>query len=90
MVGVVQDITARKRVEIALMTRTQHFDAVRAVSAEITRELDLKRLLGLIVDRAMALVHAERSTIRLLYRDRLVGVIAAGWGHADIRRFGES
>jgi PAS domain S-box-containing protein len=63
--GIVRDITARKQAEAALATRTRQLEAVRTVGAEITRELDLPRLLALIVERALALLEAERCTLRL-------------------------
>jgi len=85
VIGVVQDITARKRAELALTARTEQLDAVRNVSAEITRELDLTRLLALIVKRAMALVRAERCTIRF-WNERaqvLDGTVTCGLPLAD-------
>ncbi|MFI5342162.1 MAG: GAF domain-containing protein [Candidatus Methylomirabilales bacterium] len=57
------DITARKNAETALATRTRHLEAIRTVSTEITRELDLTRLLQLIAQRALDLAQAQRAVI---------------------------
>src|SRR5262245_37625978 len=46
------EIAAHKRVEEALAERTTRLEAVRDVAVEITRELDLTTLLGLITRRA--------------------------------------
>jgi len=61
-----RDITARKRAEEALVRRTQQLEAVRAVSAEITRELDLTRLLDLIHLRSAELLGAKSGALFLL------------------------
>jgi hypothetical protein len=54
-----RDITERKQAEEALLAHTFQIEAVRAVGMEITRELDLGALLGLIGQRAAGLVGAE-------------------------------
>ncbi len=59
------DITGRRRAEDTLRTRTRQLEAVRAVTAEITRELDLTRLLELIVERAGMLLAAGSATVFL-------------------------
>jgi signal transduction histidine kinase len=51
--------------EAALATRTRQLEAVRAVTIEITRELDLSTLLGLITRRAKELVGASDGMTRL-------------------------
>ena len=61
--GIVVDITERKQAEEALADRTRQLEAVRAVSQEITHELDLDVLLNLILRRAVDLVGAEGGTI---------------------------
>jgi GAF domain-containing protein len=63
------DITERKRVEHELTTRMQQLDAIRAVSIELTRELDLGALLHLITDRVLELIGAGRGMIRLWDED---------------------
>jgi signal transduction histidine kinase len=45
--------------------RTRRVEAIRAVTAEITRELDLGTLLNLIIERAIALVGSEHGRIWL-------------------------
>ena len=54
--GMLSDITERRQAEQALADRTRQLDALRLVSEEITRELDLGVLLGLITRRAIDLV----------------------------------
>ena len=63
--GMLTDVTERKKVEKALCTRTQQLEAIRAVTTEITRELKLASLLDLILRRAMELVGASTGVIRL-------------------------
>ncbi len=64
-IAIKQDITDLKRTEEVLMERTRQLEAVRAVTAEITRELDLTRLLDLIHRRAVELVGADRGVMSL-------------------------
>jgi PAS domain S-box-containing protein len=65
MVGTVQDITDRKRAEEGLAARSRQLEAIRTVSVEITRELDLTTLLRLSARRAMELVGAASSVTHL-------------------------
>jgi PAS domain S-box-containing protein len=55
---VLRDITARTRAERTAERRRCQFEAVRAIGEEISRELDLTRLLDLAVQRAAGLVRA--------------------------------
>ena len=64
-VSVVRDITERKRAEEALATRTEQLDALRAVTAEITRELDLTKLLTLLTRRVAELSGAGNVVVYL-------------------------
>ena len=50
-----------KRAQEALAQRIRYLEAVRAVTEEITREMDLTTLLGLITRRAVELVEAAMS-----------------------------
>ena len=92
--GMLTDITERKREERAMAERTRQFDAVRAVTAEITRELDLRTLLGLITQRATELVGTQSGGIylwdeatQILYPHAYHG---AGWMRERFsRRMGE-
>jgi len=69
--------------EALLRTRTEQFEALRQVSAEMARELDLNRLLGIILRRAAELLGA-RSGILSLYDERTGMVIPRHWeGHGD-------
>ncbi len=70
---IIRDITDRKRAEEMLLTRTRQLEAVRAVSEEITRELDLTTLLNLIHRRAAELVGAVSGTVYLW--DETAGVL---------------
>ena len=64
-IGTAQDITAQRKAEDALRARTQQLEALRAVSAEITRVLDLPTVLELITHRAIELVGGTSGTIYL-------------------------
>ena len=59
------EIAERKRSEEAARRRTRQLEAIRAVSIELTRELDLSALLHLITDRVVGLVGAGQGMIRL-------------------------
>jgi len=51
-----RELAERRQAEGALATRRQHLEAVRAVMEEITRELELGKVLRLIADRVGALM----------------------------------
>jgi PAS domain S-box-containing protein len=78
VMGVIADITERKRMVEALIRRTRQLDALRAVSAEITRELDLPTLLRLIVRRAAELVGAASGTV-FLWDERDQMLVPEAW-----------
>ena len=60
LLSIIRDITDRRRAAHALATRSRQLEAVQAITAEITRELDLEALLALIHRRAIALVGGSR------------------------------
>jgi PAS domain S-box-containing protein len=60
-----RDVTDRKWAEEMLLAHTLQLEAVRAICTEITRELDLTTLLGLIHRRATELVRAVAGAIFL-------------------------
>jgi signal transduction histidine kinase/ActR/RegA family two-component response regulator len=60
-----QELTERRRAEIALAERTRQLEVIRAISEEITRELDLKAVLNLITRRAVELVGGGSGMLRL-------------------------
>ncbi len=53
-----REIAERRQAEEILAVRTRHLEAIRSISEEITRELDLAVVLDLIVQRAVVLVGA--------------------------------
>ena len=61
----VRDVTARKAMEVALQRQTNRLEAVRAVSTEITRELNRQTVLDLIVRRAVELTRAGAGMVHL-------------------------
>jgi len=63
--GIANDVTERVRAERALEKRTKRMHALRATTLEITRERDLKTLLGLITRKAAALVGAVSGAVYL-------------------------
>lgn len=88
------DITKRKRAEAALLDRTQQLEAIRAVSEEVTQELDLVTLLDLINRRAAELVGGVSGTVYLWDETAQALVPAArhgftGWAGGPPRRLGE-
>lgn len=81
--AIVRDITERKQAEEALRTRTTQLEAVRSVATEITRELDLNKLLDLITRRAAELLSVASGGV-LLWDERTQRLSARCW-----RGFGE-
>jgi PAS domain S-box-containing protein len=63
--GIANDVTERMRAERALEKRTRRMHALRAMSLEITRELDVKILPSLITRKAAALVGAVSGALYL-------------------------
>jgi len=89
-----EDITERKQAEEALAARTRQLEVLRAVSAEITRELDLAVLLELIIRRATELVDGSSGTLWLWDEEAQLLVPMAWRGLGDWirdqrRRLGE-
>ena len=63
--GIAHDVTERMQVERALAKRTRRMQTLRTITLEITRELDLKTLLGLITRRAAGLLGAVSGAVYL-------------------------
>jgi two-component system, NtrC family, sensor kinase len=63
--GSLEDITERKWAEDVLAERTQQLEAVRAVTTEITRELDLPALLELLTVRVVELLRGSSGEVAL-------------------------
>lgn len=59
------EVRERRRTETALLAYTRQLEAVRDISVEITRELDLTALVQLIARRAGELVGAATGTVWL-------------------------
>jgi PAS domain S-box-containing protein len=83
----VRDITERKRAEEELRVRTRQLEALRAISVEITRELDLTAVLQLILQRAMELVGVTSGGISLW--DETAQVLVPRTWHGLGARVGE-
>ncbi|MEK7204645.1 MAG: PAS domain S-box protein, partial [candidate division NC10 bacterium] len=83
VIATTRDITDRKQAEEALRARTRQLEAVQAVAGEITRELDLNVLLGLIHRRAVALVGAGAGTVYLWDEAGQVLTPAVWHGHGE-------
>ena len=73
-----RNITERKASERTLGERTRQLEAVRAISVEITRELDLDRLLALIVRRAVELVDSAAGCV-FLWDEGTQSLIPRAW-----------
>jgi signal transduction histidine kinase len=76
--GILRDITERKWVEVTLSDRTAQLEAVREVSAEFIRELDLERLLTLLTQRVTKLLGVPTASIRL-WDDASGLLMPLGW-----------
>lgn len=81
--GTVRDITERKRAEEGLWTRTEQLDAVRGVTAEIVRELDLSPLLTLIVRRGVELAGGRAGAVYLWEEEAALLVPRAWHGRGE-------
>ncbi|HSB79385.1 MAG TPA: PAS domain S-box protein [Candidatus Methylomirabilis sp.] len=76
--SLVLDVTERKQAEEALVARTGQLETIRAVTVEITHELDLNVLLGLIHRYAAKLVGASAGVI-WLWDDQAQLLIPRAW-----------
>ncbi|HSB82283.1 MAG TPA: GAF domain-containing protein, partial [Candidatus Methylomirabilis sp.] len=66
-VGIIQDLTERKRVEVSLEKRTCALQALHQVTKDIGSELKLPAVLRRIMDRAVELLDARRGGGIYLY-----------------------
>ena len=71
-------INERKQVEQSLAERSQRLEVIRSISAEITRELDLSKLLALIHERMGELL-GSRSGVVYLWDDEQQLLIPKIW-----------
>lgn len=67
LLSIVRDITARKAVETALHRYARQLEALRATTADITRELDPAKLLALVIERAVSLLHGVAGAVYLVH-----------------------
>ena len=74
------EVSERKRVEESLLVYAQQLEAIRGISADITRELDLAKLLTLITQRAGELIGTGAGTVWLWDEEGQVFVPHAGLG----------
>src|SRR5439155_21244541 len=72
------DVTERQQATIALAERTRRLEAIRDVAAEITRELDLTTLLGLITRRAAELI-GTMSGVIFLWDEATQTLVPGAW-----------
>ncbi|MFQ6102094.1 MAG: GAF domain-containing protein [Anaerolineae bacterium] len=70
MIGVMRDITERKRAEEEVRQRTAQLEALRQVGLELTAELDVDTLLHSIVSRAIKLLGGSAGGLDLYRPDR--------------------
>jgi signal transduction histidine kinase/sensor domain CHASE-containing protein/ActR/RegA family two-component response regulator len=78
------EISEHMRTEISLAARVQQMEAVRAVTLEIGRELDLTSLLSLITQRAINLVEAAGAGAVYLWDEPSQMLIPRAWhGRGD-------
>jgi PAS domain S-box-containing protein len=77
--SMVYDITERKHAIERLATRVKQMETVRAVSIELTRELDLTVLLRLIVQRAVELVTVASGGVVFLWDDTSQRLMPRAW-----------
>ncbi len=76
--GLIEDVTEHRLAVEDLRVRTRQLDTVRAISQEITGELDLRALLDLILRRATELAGAEAGAI-FLWDDESGMLIPNAW-----------
>jgi PAS domain S-box-containing protein len=77
-VGVKEDITEQKRMEAAARVHVHQLEALRATTADLTRELDLTRLLHLLITRAAELAGASSATV-YLWEPAQATMVPAAW-----------
>lgn len=76
--AVVRDITERKQAEAAARAHTSQLEVVRAVAAEITRELELSVVLDLLTRRAAELLGVKSATL-LLWDEQTQQLCPRSW-----------
>ena len=73
------EIQEHTRTGASLAARVQQMEAVRAVTLEIGRELDLTSLLSLITERAITLVEAAQAGAIYLWEEQAQLLIPQAW-----------
>jgi PAS domain S-box-containing protein len=77
-VAVKEDITEQKRMEETARIHMHQLEALRTTTADLTRELDLTRLLHLLIARAAELVGASSATV-YLWEPTQAMMVPAAW-----------
>ncbi len=83
LLSIVRDITARKAVEGALRQYARQLELLRATTADITRELNLTKLLALVIERAVSLLHGVSGAVYLVHPTSGDICPQAWTGHGD-------
>ena len=65
VVIVFRDVTERRAAAVALAQRTAHLEALREIATELTRELNVDRLLTLLINRAVTLLDGVSGIVYL-------------------------
>jgi PAS domain S-box-containing protein len=85
IVGVIRDITVAKQLEAKLLEQAEHLSAVVETQRDIaTSELDLEKVMKLIVERTQRLTGAGGAVIELLEGDRMVYRAASGFAEPHV------
>jgi signal transduction histidine kinase/sensor domain CHASE-containing protein len=74
-----REIADHARTGASLAARVQQMEAVRVVTLEIGRELDLTSVLSLIIERAITLVEAARAGAIYLWDEQAQLLIPQAW-----------
>lgn len=78
-----EDVTQQKRGEWALQAYTRQLETARALSSELSRELELQPLAALIARRAAELVGAAAAAVHLWDGAAKLGRPVAWYGYAE-------
>ena len=80
MVGIAEDITARKQAEQALQRRVTELNALNTMAAIVTQSLDVDEILNRAMDEVLRLVGVEAAAMLLLNKEASELVMVAHRG----------